>query len=62
MPGRANAYSPELQPPQGQTESSFLREYVPIQPSQKALGKLRRVSQGAGAFLSFSLRIVSLAH
>ncbi|GAA6001714.1 uncharacterized protein JCM10292_005005 [Rhodotorula paludigena] len=47
VPDRANAYSPELQPPQGQTESSFLREYVPIQPSQKALGKLRRVSQGA---------------
>ncbi|KPV72045.1 uncharacterized protein RHOBADRAFT_56178 [Rhodotorula graminis WP1] len=29
------------------SDSAFLREYVPEQPSQKALGKIRRVSQGA---------------
>ncbi|BGP35167.1 hypothetical protein JCM10296v2_006997 [Rhodotorula toruloides] len=33
----------------GQTESAFLREYVPSQPSEKALGKLRRVSVGQNA-------------
>ncbi|GAA6037708.1 hypothetical protein JCM8097_002299 [Rhodosporidiobolus ruineniae] len=39
------AVSP-LNPPPGsaETESSFLRQYVPDQPSEKALGKLRRVS------------------
>ncbi|BGP03274.1 hypothetical protein NBRC10513v2_007002 [Rhodotorula toruloides] len=33
----------------GQTETAFLREYVPSQPSEKALGKLRRVSVGQNA-------------
>ncbi|GAA6014573.1 hypothetical protein JCM10207_001649 [Rhodosporidiobolus poonsookiae] len=40
---RAGAGSP-LTPPEGTTESAFLREYVPAQPSERALGKLRRVS------------------
>ncbi|BGP19888.1 hypothetical protein JCM10213_008638 [Rhodosporidiobolus nylandii] len=33
-----------LQAPLGTTESAFLREFVPEEPSAKALGKLRRVS------------------
>ncbi|GAA5827911.1 hypothetical protein JCM11251_007726 [Rhodosporidiobolus azoricus] len=33
-----------LRPPVGTTESMFLREYVPEGPSEKALGKIRRVS------------------
>lgn len=49
-------------PNAGQTESAFLREYVPSQPSEKALGKLRRVSVGQSAFptLLCSSRLVSL--
>ncbi|GAA5888424.1 hypothetical protein JCM6882_008615 [Rhodosporidiobolus microsporus] len=39
----AGASSP-LDPPTGTTESAFLREFVPEGPSEKALGKLRRVS------------------
>ncbi|BGP51406.1 hypothetical protein JCM10450v2_007348 [Rhodotorula kratochvilovae] len=46
VPDGADSYPRELAPPLGTTESTFLREYVPVQPSAKALGKLRRVSVG----------------
>lgn len=44
-----DAHAAELTRPRGNTDSSFLGEYVPEHPSEKALGKIRRVSQGAGA-------------
>ncbi|GAA6055027.1 hypothetical protein JCM3770_006701 [Rhodotorula araucariae] len=46
VPDGDEPYPRTLAPPLGTTESSFLRDYVPVQPSAKALGKLRRVSVG----------------
>jgi len=51
----SNPYASYSSQPGGlreRSDSAFLREYVPEQPSQKALGKIRRVSQGAGTLLS----------
>ncbi|GAA5839150.1 hypothetical protein JCM9279_002609 [Rhodotorula babjevae] len=46
----SNPYASYSSQPGGlreRSDSAFLRDYVPEQPSQKALGKIRRVSHGA---------------